>query len=80
VTVNAVCPGFTETPLLETSVANIVAKTGRSAEAARAELARANPQGRFITPEEVAQTVLWLCLPASGGITGQAISVSGGET
>jgi len=79
VTVNAVCPGFTETPLLEESVANIVAKTGRSADAARAELARANPQGRFITPEEVAQTVLWLCLPASNAITGQAISVSGGE-
>ena len=79
VTVNAVCPGFTETPLLEESVANIVAKTGRSEDAARAELARANPQGRFVTPQEVAQTVLWLCLPASRAITGQAISVSGGE-
>lgn len=79
VTVNAVCPGFTETPLLEESVANIVAKTGRSGDTARAELARVNPQGRFVTPEEVAQTVLWLCLPASSAITGQTISVSGGE-
>jgi len=79
VTVNAVCPGFTDTALLKSSVANIVAKTGRSEKEARAELARVNPQGRFITPEEVAQSVLWLCLPASRAITGQAISVSGGE-
>jgi NAD(P)-dependent dehydrogenase (short-subunit alcohol dehydrogenase family) len=79
VTVNAVCPGFTETELLETSIARIVAKTGRSAETARAELVSANPQGRFITPEEVAQTVLWLCMPGARAITGQTISVSGGE-
>jgi NAD(P)-dependent dehydrogenase (short-subunit alcohol dehydrogenase family) len=80
VTVNAVCPGFTETELLEHSVANLVAKTGRSAAVARAELLRSNPQGRFVTPEEVAQTVLWLCTPGAQAITGQAISVSGGET
>jgi NAD(P)-dependent dehydrogenase (short-subunit alcohol dehydrogenase family) len=79
VTVNAVCPGFTETPLLETSIAQIIAKTGSSADLAKAELARVNPQGRFITPEEVAQTVLWLCSPEASAITGQAISVSGGE-
>ena len=80
VTVNAVCPGFTETELLDQSLARIVAKTGRTHDAARAELARANPQGRFVTPQEVAETVLWLCTPAAGAITGQAISVSGGET
>ncbi len=79
VTVNAVCPGFTETPLLEASLANIVAKTGRSRAEARAELQRLNPQGRFVTPKEVADTVLWLCTPAAQAITGQAISVSGGE-
>lgn len=79
VTVNAVCPGFTETELLDQSIARIVAKTGRSAEAARLELARANPQGRFVTAEEVALTVLWLCTPGASAITGQAISVSGGE-
>ena len=79
VTVNAVCPGFTETPLLEASLAGIAAKTGRSREDAAAELKRFNPQRRFIAPEEVAQTVLWLCTPAAVGITGQAISVSGGE-
>ena len=79
VTVNAVCPGFTETPLLEASLANIAAKTGRSRGEAQAELERFNPQGRFVTPEEVASTVLWLCTPAAQAITGQAISVSGGE-
>ena len=79
VTVNAVCPGFTQTPLLEASLANIAAKTGRSRAEARADLERLNPQGRFIQPQEVADTVLWLCTPAAQSITGQAISVSGGE-
>jgi NAD(P)-dependent dehydrogenase (short-subunit alcohol dehydrogenase family) len=79
VTVNAVCPGFTETPLLEASLANIKAKTGRSRAEAEAALQRANPQGRFVRPSEVADTVLWLCTPAAQAITGQAISVSGGE-
>jgi len=79
-TVNAVCPGFTETPLLEASLANIAAKTGRTRRDAAAELQRFNPQRRFIAPEEVAQTVFWLCTPAAQGITGQAISISGGET
>jgi NAD(P)-dependent dehydrogenase (short-subunit alcohol dehydrogenase family) len=79
VTVNAVCPGFTETPLLEASLANIAAKTGRSHSEAAAELQRLNPQGRFVKPAEVADTVLWLCTPAARAITGQAISVSGGE-
>jgi NAD(P)-dependent dehydrogenase (short-subunit alcohol dehydrogenase family) len=79
VTVNAVCPGFTETPLLEASLANIAAKTGRSRGEARAELKRLNLQERFVKPEEVADTVLWLCTPAAQAVTGQAISVSGGE-
>ncbi len=79
ITVNAVCPGFMETPMLEQSVTNIVSKTGMSPDAARQSLAEINPQGRFIAPEEVAQTVMWLCSPQAGSITGQAISVSGGE-
>jgi NAD(P)-dependent dehydrogenase (short-subunit alcohol dehydrogenase family) len=79
VTVNAVCPGFTETPLLEASLANIEAKTGCSHAEAQAALRRLNPQGRFVRPEEVASTVLWLCTPAAQAVTGQAISVSGGE-
>ena len=79
VTVNAVCPGFTETYLLADSVANIMAKTGRTEEQARADLAAGNPQKRLIQPQEVADAVLWLCQPGSGSVTGQAISVSGGE-
>lgn len=79
ITVNAVCPGFTETALLQDSVDKIVASTGRDAEAVREQLARMNPQKRLIQPQEVAQAVLWLCLDSSFGMTGQALSVSGGE-
>ena len=78
-TVNAVCPGFTDTELVTGAVATIKARTGRSEAEARAELARLNPQGRLVTPEEVASAVVWLCLPESRSINGQAISVSGGE-
>ena len=80
VTVNAVCPGFVETDMLEESVARIVEKTGRNVEQARARLASVNPQARFIQPEEVAAAVLWLCSELAGSITGQTISISGGET
>lgn len=79
VTVNAVCPGYTESDMVERAVANIVAKTGRDEAAARAELSSWNPQGRFIQPEEVAAAVGWLCLPSAASITGQAIAVAGGE-
>jgi NAD(P)-dependent dehydrogenase (short-subunit alcohol dehydrogenase family) len=80
ITVNAVCPGFTETPLLEHAVERITATTKRSIADARSMLAANNPQGRFIKPQEVADVVLWLCGDDSAAITGQAISVSGGET
>jgi NAD(P)-dependent dehydrogenase (short-subunit alcohol dehydrogenase family) len=79
VTVNAVCPGYTETDMLERTVANIVSATGRGDATARTELSRWNPQGRFVQPQEVAATVAWLCLPSSASITGQAIAVAGGE-
>jgi NAD(P)-dependent dehydrogenase (short-subunit alcohol dehydrogenase family) len=79
VTVNSVCPGFTDSDLVAEAIAGIAAKTGRTAEEARAELARFNPQGRLVTPEEVAGAVLWLCLAESRSITGQAIAVAGGE-
>jgi NAD(P)-dependent dehydrogenase (short-subunit alcohol dehydrogenase family) len=80
VTINAVCPGYTETDIVRDTLANIQAKTGRSAAEAEAELVKHNPQGRFVQPEEVANAVLWLCQPGSEAVTGQAISVSGGET
>lgn len=79
VTVNAVCPGFTNTDLVAASVAAISAKTGRDPAAARAELGKFNPQHRLIDPQEVADAVLWLCQPGSGSVTGQSIAVAGGE-
>jgi 3-hydroxybutyrate dehydrogenase len=79
VTVNAVCPGFTDTDLLAGSIDNIIKKTGRSHEQAVADLSRHNPQGRLVAPAEVADTVLWLCGEGAGAITGQAIVVAGGE-
>jgi len=79
ITVNAVCPGFTETPMLERSIENIMAKTGMDRDGARKALTSTNPQGRFIQPSEIAGTVRWLCEEASASVTGQAISVSGGE-
>jgi NAD(P)-dependent dehydrogenase (short-subunit alcohol dehydrogenase family) len=80
ITVNAVCPGFAETTMLSDAVERIVKTTERSAEEVRTALAANNPQGRFVRPQEVADAVLWLCSGASAAITGQAISVSGGET
>lgn len=80
VTVNAVCPGYTETDIVRDALANIQAKTGRSEAEALAELVKHNPQGRLVQPAEVANAVLWLCQPGSESITGQAISVAGGET
>jgi len=79
ITVNAVCPGYTDTDIVANSVQKIVAATGRSAEEALAELVSSNPQGRLIQPAEVADTVLWLCRKESSSITGQSISIAGGE-
>src|SRR3989442_497006 len=79
VTVNAVCPGYTETDIVRGAVANIVDKTGMTADEARARLAERNPQGRLVQPEEVAETVAWLSLPASASVNGQSIAVDGGE-
>jgi NAD(P)-dependent dehydrogenase (short-subunit alcohol dehydrogenase family) len=79
VTVNAVCPGYTETDLVLETIDNIAVKTGRTAEQARAELASGNPQKRFVTPQEVANAVMWLCLPLSDAMNGQSITVAGGE-
>ncbi len=79
VTVNAVCPGYTDTEIVKEAVATIARKTGRDEAGARAALAASNPQGRLVRPEEVAQAVLWLLRADSASITGQAIAVAGGE-
>jgi 3-hydroxybutyrate dehydrogenase len=79
VTVNAVCPGFTDTPLVAQSLDRIMRKTGRSRDEALAELVRHNPQGRLVDPREIADAVLWLCGEGAGAVTGQAIAVAGGE-
>lgn len=79
VTVNAICPGYTDTPLVADAAANIVAKTGRSEQEARAALAKVNPMQRLVTPEEVADAILWLASEGASSINGQAIAVAGGE-
>jgi NAD(P)-dependent dehydrogenase (short-subunit alcohol dehydrogenase family) len=79
-TANAVCPGFTDTDLVANAAAQIHAKTGRSIDDARHELARLNPSGRLIRPEEVAGKVLWLCLPEQQSVTGEAIVIDGSDT
>jgi NAD(P)-dependent dehydrogenase (short-subunit alcohol dehydrogenase family) len=79
ITVNAVCPSYTDTDMARRTIANIVAKTGRSAAEAEAALVEKNPQGRLIRPDEVAASVLWLCAPGAEAITGQTIAIAGGE-
>lgn len=79
ITVNAVCPGYVDTDMTATTIDTIVRKTGRSAEEARAELAKINPQGRLIRPEEIADAVLWLAGPGAASVTGQCIVIAGGE-
>lgn len=79
ITVNAVCPGYTDTDIVRDTIGNIQAKTGRTEQAALDALVARNPQRRLIRAEEVANAVAWLCLPGSDSITGQSIAVAGGE-
>jgi len=79
ITVNAVCPGFIETPMLERSLENIVTKTGKSHEWARDALLSGNPQKRFIQTDEVAGAALWLCSESARSVNGHTVSLSGGE-
>jgi len=79
VTVNAVCPGFTDTDLVAESLERIMRKTGRTREEALGELVKHNPQERLIDPAEIADAVLWLCGDGARSVTGQAIVVAGGE-
>jgi NAD(P)-dependent dehydrogenase (short-subunit alcohol dehydrogenase family) len=79
ITVNAVCPGYTDTDIVREAIANIMKKTGRSEQEARAGLLAANPQGRLISPQEVAQAVVWLCSPGTESVTGLSLPIAGGE-
>src|SRR2546423_3178026 len=79
VTVNAVCPGYTDTELVRDNLEKIVGKTGRSREEALAAMLTQNPLGRLIRPEEVAGAVRFLCTPGAAAITGTTIAIAGGE-
>ena len=79
VAVSALCPGYTDTPMLQRTIDGIMDKTGRSREQAQAPLLAGNPLGRFIEPAEVADAALWLAGPHAGAINGQAIAIAGGE-
>ncbi len=80
VTVNAVCPSYADTPMTERTIANIVAKTGRSPAEARASIVANNPQGRLVTADDVASAVAWLASDGAAAVNGQAVNVCGGET
>jgi NAD(P)-dependent dehydrogenase (short-subunit alcohol dehydrogenase family) len=80
VTANALCPGYTDTDMVERSVAAITAKTGRTRYETMKTLLKDNPQGRLVTPDEVAAAALWLASEEAGSVNGQAIVIDGGET
>ena len=80
VTVNAVCPGYTDTPIVDETVKNIVKKTGMTEADALNSITASNPQGRLVLPEEVAAAVAFLAAPSAAAINGQSLAVDGGET
>ena len=79
ITVNAVCPGYTDTDLVSDSVARIVQKTGRAPEEVRDAILSTSPMNRLVTPSEVAGAVRWLCDSSTASVTGQTIIIDGGE-
>ncbi len=79
ITVNAVCPGYVDTPMTQATLSNIVDKTARTPEQARSEIESVSPQRRIFEPEEVAAMVAYLCSPDARGVNGQAIPICGGE-
>lgn len=79
ITVNAVCPGYVETDIVQSAIANIMKKTGRTQAEALETLLVTNPQHRLIQPEEVAQAVVWLCAPGTESLNGVSLPISGGD-
>lgn len=79
ITVNAICPGYTDTDMVSGSLDAITSKTSLSRDEALAQLVKANPQGRLIAPDEIAAAVLYLCAEGSGAVTGQSLMINGGE-
>jgi 3-hydroxybutyrate dehydrogenase len=79
ITVNAICPAYVDTPMTDATIANSAERTGRSPEEILQIIEQGNPQGRLITPEEVAAVAVLLASDSSRGITSQAINVDGGE-
>ncbi len=79
ITVNAVCPGYTDTGMVRDAIRNISEKTARSEADARESIVSSNPQQRLVQPAEVANAVLWLCIPGSESVNGQSIAIAGGE-
>ena len=79
-TVNAICPGYVDTPMTDQSVARVVEKTGRSDDAARAAITNMNASGRLVDPEGIATLVVTLCLPQSRDINGAALTIDGGTS
>jgi NAD(P)-dependent dehydrogenase (short-subunit alcohol dehydrogenase family) len=78
ITVNAVCPGYVDTPMTDDNITNIAAKTGAPETEARKALEKLSPQNRLIEAEEVAAVVVMLAGEAARGISGQAINIDGG--
>jgi len=79
ITVNAICPGFLDTPMTDHSIAVIAEKTGKSLIEARAALESLSPQGRLYQPSEVTAAALYLASDAASGVNGACLSISGGE-
>jgi NAD(P)-dependent dehydrogenase (short-subunit alcohol dehydrogenase family) len=80
VTANAVCPGFTDTPLIENALTTVEERTGRAREDVLHQFVKDNPMARLVEPREVAEAVVWLCSRGAAAVNGQAIMIDGGET
>jgi NAD(P)-dependent dehydrogenase (short-subunit alcohol dehydrogenase family) len=79
-TVNAICPSFVDTPMVDDSAARIAGATGKSVEEARQLLARTNGNGRLITVDEVTHAIVQLCMPGAGGVNGACVTIDGGTS